>query len=246
MFGFRRTRPDRLPQIWQCGLWVARLQIFADEVRPTRIVRVPPLCFRERNVGFFVQAMRAEYHAILPPHGGIRWRGDHRAAIGHFETTILLDPAHAKAHNSLGLSLASVDHGDIDYDASAEYHRLHRATRLLVNETRPLEASDPPEAVARYRRALTTLSECRELARVKGLDAHGYALNQTDAIPIDRLTRCLVAIGNVEEASKELDTFIEVFPHAAEMTLVKSARERVHRARGGVPTPRPKRAPRAT
>jgi tetratricopeptide (TPR) repeat protein len=33
--------------------------------------------------------------------------GDYRAAIGHFETTILLDPAHAKAHNSLFHSQSS-------------------------------------------------------------------------------------------------------------------------------------------
>ena len=196
------------------------------------------------KIGYLARDVAEAYHAPLAQLGRPVTCPARLSGVDGVPIGVVLD--FEAVRQALGLSLASVDHGDIDYDASAEYHRLYRATRLLVNETRPLEASDPPEAVARYRRALTTLSECRELARVKGLDAHGYALNQTDAIPIDRLTRCLVAIGNVEEASKELDTFVEVFPHAADMTLVKSARERIHRARGGVPTPKPKRAPRAT
>lgn len=72
------------------------------------------------------------------------------------------------------------------------------------------------------------------MARAKGLEVYGFALNQTDAIPIDRLTRCLVNAGRLEEAAKELDKFIEEFPQARDMTLLKVARERVDIARSGV------------
>jgi hypothetical protein len=134
--------------------------------------------------------------------------------------------------DALGLPRVSVDHGDIDYDAAAEYQRLTKANRLFVNETRPIERSAPAEAVARYLQALANLVECRDLARVKELEVHGYTLNQTDALPLGRLTRCLVKMGRFEEATKELDKFSEDFPAARDIALVKSAREHLNRAVG--------------
>ena len=59
--------------------------------------------------------------------------GDHRAAIGHFETTILLDPSHAKAHNSLGLSLAVVA------DTVAEPSKSEYQRRAIVEFDRAIE-----------------------------------------------------------------------------------------------------------
>ena len=59
--------------------------------------------------------------------------GDHRAAIGHFETTILLDPAHAKAHNSLGLSLAVVA------DTVAEPSKSEYQRRAIMEFDRAIE-----------------------------------------------------------------------------------------------------------
>jgi hypothetical protein len=119
----------------------------------------------------------------------------------------------------------------MDYEAVAEYHRRNNENRRFVKETRPLEKADPTEAVARYRRAVATLSECQDFARAKGLEAYGFTLNQTDAIPIERLTMCLVRMRLINDASAELERFIEAFPYAKDMTLVTTARERVDRAR---------------
>jgi hypothetical protein len=132
---------------------------------------------------------------------------------------------------ALGLRRVSVDLGDIDYEASVEYHRMNQANRLLVKETRSVEKTRPEEAVVRYRRAIEVLSECRDFARQKALEAHGYRLNQTDAIPIERLVICLLKMGKVEEAAKELYLFIEAFPDTREMRLVSASAERISRAR---------------
>jgi hypothetical protein len=180
------------------------------------------------KVGYLAREVAKTYHPILarraePVTCPARLTGVGNAMIG-----VVLD--FEEVRDALGLPRVSVDHGDIDDEAAAEYQRLNNANRLFVNETRPFERSDPAEAVARYRRALATLSECRELARVKGLEVYGFALNQTDALPIDRLTRCLVTIGKLDEATKDLDQFIEEFPQARDMTLLKAARERVNGA----------------
>ena len=137
-----------------------------------------------------------------------------------------------EVRDALGLPRVSVDQSDMDYDAVGEYHRLNKANREFVKETRALERSEPTEAVGRYRRAITALCECRDLARTKGIEAYGLTLNQTDATPIDRLTRCLLKMGKTDEASSELEKFVEAFPNAREMTLVKTVRERVNRAQG--------------
>lgn len=182
------------------------------------------------KVGYLARDIANTYHPRLalravPVTCPARLTGVDTGNIG-----VVLD--FEEVRDALGLPRVSVDQGDIDYDAAAEYHRLNNANRLFVNETRSVERSDPAEAVARYRRALATLSECRELARVKRLDVYGFALNQTDAIPIDRLTRCLVKMGKLEEAAKELDKFVGEWPHAGDMSLLKGARERVNRALG--------------
>lgn len=180
------------------------------------------------KVGYLARGVAKTYHSPLarraePATCPARLTGVDNVTIG-----VVLDFEEVRV--ALGLPRVSVDQGDMDSDAVAEYHRLNKVNRLFVNETRQVESSDPPEAVARYRRALATLSECRELARVKGLEVYGFVLNQTDAIPIDRLTRCLVEMGKLEEAAKELNKFIEEFPHARDMTLLKAARQRVNRA----------------
>ena len=122
---------------------------------------------------------------------------------------------------------------EMDHEAVAEYNRMNEANRTFVEETRPLERSDSLEAVARYHRAVAALIECRDFARAKGLEAHGFTLNETDAAVIERLTTCLVKMRLVDEAAAELDRFVEAFPLAKEMTIVKTARNRISsRARG--------------
>jgi hypothetical protein len=85
--------------------------------------------------------------------------------------------------------------------------------------------------VARYRQAILALRQCRDLAKEKGLEKYGFLANQTDALPLDRLVRCLLKMGDAEAAGTELDDFVREFPHSAEMTLVKEATARIGRAR---------------
>lgn len=133
--------------------------------------------------------------------------------------------------DALGLPRVSVDQGDMDYEATAEYHRLNRANREFVRETRPLETSDPQELVNRYRRAIVVLRQCRDLARDKDLERYGFLVNQTDALPLDRLVKCLLKMNKADAAATEIDAFVREFPHSAEMTIVKEARARLARAR---------------
>lgn len=128
---------------------------------------------------------------------------------------------------ALGLRRVAVDGSGFNDAAAVEYRRLNHATREFVKQARGLERRQPDEAIARYRYAVTKLLELRDLARASGLDIHGYALNSTDATPIDRLVRCLVKMDRLEEAKKELDSFVEGFPHAGEMKLLKDARRRL-------------------
>ena len=177
------------------------------------------------TVGYLPRPVAKSYHRSLVQLGKAvtcpaRLTGEGAAAIG-----VLLD--FQPVREALGLARVSVDQGDMDYDAAAEYHRLNTANREFVNETIPLEKSDVSEAIARYRRALATLSDCRRLAETKGLTVYGFKLNQTDARPIDRLTRCLIKVRKPEEAAKELDRFGDEFPHALDMTLLKTARNRL-------------------
>ena len=209
------------------GIFTARLVLEPTNVHDANAVAV---CVNDgrAKIGYLARGVAKSYHASLAQFGKAvvcpaRLTGGDGGAIG-----VVLD--FEPVRKALGLPSVSVDQSDMDYEATAEYHRLNNANRVFVKETRPMEESDPLEAVARYRRALVTLAECRELAQAKGLEVYGFRLNQTDATPIDRLTRCLVTMGQIEEAAKELDKFAEEFPHARDMTLLKAARERITRA----------------
>lgn len=181
------------------------------------------------QVGHLPRQVARIYHPRLTRHPApvtcpARLTGGGSGTVG-----VVLDFENVR--DALGLPRVSVDQGDMDFDAAAEYHRLNKATRLFVQESRSLERSDVTEAIARYRRAVNMLCECRNLAQAKGLEAYGFTVNQTDAIPIDRLILCLIKIGKVDEATTELDRFIAEFPHASQMTLVKVTRERINRVR---------------
>jgi hypothetical protein len=179
------------------------------------------------KIGYLPRQVAANYQPRLLKHGApvtcpARLTG--RAAIG-----VVLDFEEVRV--ALGLPRVSIDQGDMDYEAVAEYHRLNHANREFVRDTRPLEKTNPSEAIARYRQAISALRQCQDLARSKGLDTYGFNLNQTDAIPMERLTMCLIKMGFVEDAATEIGQFVEAFPYTAEMTLIKTARERIDRAR---------------
>lgn len=99
-----------------------------------------------------------EIAITIPVTCPARLTGVDKVTIG-----VVLD--FVEVREALGLPRVSVDQGDMDYDAAAEYHRLNKANRLFVNETRPMERSDPAEAVARYRRRS---APCRSAASWRG------------------------------------------------------------------------------
>ena len=55
-------------------------------------------------------------------------------------------------------------------------------------------------------------------------------INQTDAIPIERLVMCLLRMKRFEEAELEVDRFVMAFPHAEDLTIVARCRDRIARA----------------
>ena len=194
------------------GVFIARLVPEADNAHDPNAVAV---CVNDNlaKIGYLGRAIAKSYHASLLQLGSTvtcpaRLTGADRDALG-----VVLD--FEEVRTALGRPRVSVDQGDMDYAATSEWHRLTRASRQLVVETRALEKSDLAEAVTRNRRALGTLVACRDLAEAKGLTAYGFQINQTDATVIDRLTRCLLAMGQLTEADLELRKFLDQFPHAA-------------------------------
>jgi hypothetical protein len=180
------------------------------------------------RVGYLSRKVARQYQPRLIRHGlpvrcPAKLNSGSAGIIG-----VVLD--FEEVRDALGLPRVSVDQGGMDYEALHEYHRLNRANREFVKDTIKLERSDPAEAVTRYRKAIAALRHCRDFASEKGIDVFGIVLNQTDATAIDRLTRCLMKMNQEAEAVRELEQFVEAFPQAREMTLIKAARERVARA----------------
>jgi hypothetical protein len=210
------------------GIFTARLVVEPDNPHDVNAVAVVAESDGSK-VGYLSREVATSYHARLARFGAsvtcpARLTGVDGAMLG-----VVLDFEVVRV--ALGMERVSIDHGEMDYDAAAEYHRLNNANRSFVKETRPLEGTDMNEAVVRYRRALVALAECREFARTKGLEAFGFALNQTDATPMDRLATCLIKMGKADEAATALNAFFDEFPHAREMTLLKATRKRIERAR---------------
>jgi hypothetical protein len=217
------------------GIFTARLLPEPDNAHDAHAVAV---CVNDTlaKIGYLPRGVAKSYHAKLarstePVRCPAKLSGVAAGNIG-----IVLDFEDVRA--ALGLSKVSVDLSGMDSDAVAEYHRRNKANRVAVKETRALEASDAEEAVRRYRQALSELSTIRELAEQKGLTAYGFLLNQTDAIPIDRITICLLKLGRAAEASELLEKFLLEFPHSRDMKLTNSAKDRVERSlsAGSAPT----------
>ncbi|MBW4043803.1 MAG: hypothetical protein HIU87_02250 [Acidobacteria bacterium] len=86
-----------------------------------------------------------------------------------------------------------------------EYERYHAArdpNRVFVSETRPLEASDPAQAVIRYSEALGRMYEYEKLIGGRTGDDH----------ILDRLTLCLWKLGRYQELVDCVECFEETFP----------------------------------
>jgi hypothetical protein len=221
---YQETLRSRADQLGPDGVFTARLVPEPDNPYDANAVAV---CVDGSlaKVGYLARQVAKTYHPRLAGHGAPATCPARLTGVGAGTIGVVLD--FEEVREVLGLSRVSVDQGDMDYEAVAEYHRLNDANRLFVKETRSLERSNLADAITRYRRAVAVLGECRDFAQAKELVLYGFTMNQTDAIPIERLTRCLLKIGKVNEAAMELDRFIEAFPHAGDMTLLKSARARI-------------------
>lgn len=117
---------------------------------------------------------------------------------------------------------------DIDLDALNTFHRLRDANRVWVQETRPLEKSDPKEAIRRYREALKRLDEYESITLERGLiaelsDGGRYGEPQI----LDRLTLYLTKAGLREEALSATQQYFEKYPWARQSSLGQRIVKRV-------------------
>jgi len=211
------------------GVFTARLVPEPDNPHDTNAVAVVIDDPEGDRVGYLPRPIAQSYQQRLLHHAATvtcpaRLTGRGSVAIG-----VVLD--FEEVRDALGLPRVSVDQGDMNYEGTDEYHRLNRENREFVKKTRPIETSDPEEAIARYRHAIDVLRKCRDLGREKDLERYGFQANQTDALPLDRLVKCLLKLGKPDVAATELEGFVREFPHSAEMTLVKEAQARLARAR---------------
>jgi hypothetical protein len=211
------------------GIFTARLVPEPNNPHDTNAVAVVIDDQDGEKVGYLARQIAQTYQQRLLNHKSTVTCPARLTGAGFGAVGVVLD--FEAVRDALGLPRVSVDQSDMDYEATAEYHRLNGANREFVKETRPLESSDPQQAVARYRQAILALRQCRDLAKEKGLERYGFLANQTDALPLDRLVRCLLKMGDADVAATELADFVREFPHSAEMTLVKDATARLARAR---------------
>jgi hypothetical protein len=172
------------------GIFTARLVPEPNNPHDTKAVAV---VIDEQNggkVGYLARQIAQTYQQRLLNHKSTVTCPARLTGTGFSAVGVVLD--FEAVRDALGLPRVSVDQSDMDYEATAEYHRLNGANREFVKETRPLETSDPQQAVAHYREAIVALRRCRDLARERDLEKYGFLVNQTDALPLDRLVRCLL------------------------------------------------------
>lgn len=150
-----------------------------------------------RIVGYLARDVAKSYHARLVRHSDsvtcpAKLIGGGAKSIG-----VVLD--FEAVRRGLGLPSVAVDHGDMDSDAVAEYHRLNHQSRQIVAQTKPLEKTDVPGAEAAYRRGIALIIECHGLATDRGLLTYGFLPNQTDTEVLERLVVCLLKQGRAED-----------------------------------------------
>jgi hypothetical protein len=121
---------------------------------------------------------------------------------------------------------------DFDYEALRRYHELRDANRRFIADTRPIELSNPPLAVERYRQAIATLREYESLTLERGIVAEmGIGPNWGDPSILDRLTLCLVKLGRFGEAITEAENYFSEFPSALQLALGKRINARIDKLR---------------
>jgi hypothetical protein len=125
---------------------------------------------------------------------------------------------------------------EFDYEASERYWALRKANDEFIALTRPLEKSDPEQAVDRYQQAMTRMYEYELIQTERGLVAElmseigGPAGNNT---LLDRLTLCLCRLGRVEEAAAAARKYLARFPVRRDQAVPGMVLRRIDRARRG-------------
>ncbi|MCL4315753.1 MAG: hypothetical protein M1527_02645, partial [Gammaproteobacteria bacterium] len=121
---------------------------------------------------------------------------------------------------------------DFDYQAIERFHKLRDENRQYVAETRPFENTDLQQAIARYRKALITMSEYEAITTERGLVAEmGVGPGWGDPNILDRLTLCLIKLGRPQEAINEAEKYFADFPSALTLAIGKRIKARIEKQR---------------
>jgi hypothetical protein len=126
---------------------------------------------------------------------------------------------------------------EFDYQALDRFHEMRDANRQFVAETWPLEKTDPIQAIARYRKALVTMREYEAITKERGLVAEmGIGPDWGDPNILDRLTLCLIKVGQIQEAVNESEKYFSDFPSALNLAVGKRVRARIEKVRKSIDT----------
>lgn len=103
-----------------------------------------------------------------------------------------------------------------DYAALDQYHALRDATKSFVSATRPLEVSDPEQAVVRYRQAIEQMHVYTAITTETGLVAdlrqEVGEIVSGDIEAVERLTLVLRNLGRFDEIIAAVDAYFERYP----------------------------------
>ncbi len=115
-----------------------------------------------------------------------------------------------------------------DWREYVKYQAARDPNRTFVSETRPLEVSDPAQAVSRYNEAICRMYEYEKLIGGRSGD---------DQI-LDRLTLCLWRLGRYQELIDAVESFMGRFPEAKSSLMAGILRRKEKAARKMLPLDR--------
>lgn len=120
---------------------------------------------------------------------------------------------------------------DIDLDALNTFHRLRDENRVWIDATRPMEKSNPNEAIHRYREALQRVDRYESLTLERGLIAElSDRSKYGDPQILDRLTLCLIKVGLRDEAFNSAQEYFEKYPAARQSAIGQRILKRVSKS----------------
>jgi hypothetical protein len=126
------------------------------------------------------------------------------------------------------------DGRQFDYEACERFHSARNALRLFVRETKPLESSDPVQAVERYKQALLRMYDYKSIVMERGLIAElmddGTHYTCGDPPVLDRLTLCLYRLARWAELRASVDDFLVRYPMVVEHHWIQPILKRREKA----------------